>query len=121
MSNLEKLKLVLQLIKEHNLTAYEIGKNTKISTVGIQKIINGETKKPNENTLDMILNFIEKGILATDIKQYSVEEEKEVYQFKPNEDLSKEYKKCLENSIEQLKYIDYLKSILRKNNLDFNE
>jgi hypothetical protein len=38
-----------------------------------------------------------------------------------SDDLSREYKKCLENSIEQLKYIDYLKSILRKNNLDFNE
>lgn len=121
MSKLEKLNLMLSLIKEHNLTAYEIGKHTKISTFAIQKIINGETKKPNDTTIDIIMSFIEKAILGTDIKQNIVEEEKEVYKFKPNEDLTKEYKKCLENSIEQLKYIDYLKSILRKNNLDFNE
>lgn len=63
MRKLDKLNLTLNLIKEHNLTAYEIGKNTKISTFAIQKIINGETKNPNETTLDVILEFIEGAIL----------------------------------------------------------
>jgi transcriptional regulator with XRE-family HTH domain len=58
MKKIEKLDLIKNLTKEENLTAYEIGKNTKISTFAIQKIINGETKNPNESTLDAILSFL---------------------------------------------------------------
>lgn len=119
MNKIEKLELCLKLIKEHNLTAYEIGKNTKLSTFAVQKIINGETKNPNETTLEEILLFIEKAIISTDIKPTKVEETPTEY-FKSG-DMSSEYKKCLENSIDQLRYINYLKSILWKNNLQFED
>lgn len=121
MNKLDKLNLVLSLIKEHNLTAYEIGKNTKISTFAVQKIINGETKNPNETTISEILNFIENAIVGTDIKKNTLEEPKEKYNQPYSEDIVKAYQKCLQESINQLKYINYLKNLLRKNKINFTK
>lgn len=121
MKKIDKINLLLDLIKEHNLTAYEIGKHTKLSTFAVQKIINGDTKNPNESTIDIILEFIEKGATSTNIKPNTIEGTSEKYEKSNNIDFSSEYKKCLENSIDQLKCIDYLKTLLRKNNIDFKE
>lgn len=52
------LQEVLDLIKKNNVTAYEIEQNTSRSAVGIQKIINGETKKPLQSTLVEIYNYL---------------------------------------------------------------
>ena len=52
------LMYVLGLIKEYNITAYEIERNTGLSAVGVQKIINGETKRPQSNTLNTIMEYI---------------------------------------------------------------
>ena len=49
---------VLDLMKEYKVTAYEIERNTGLSAVGVQKIINGETKKPQPNTLNTIMEYI---------------------------------------------------------------
>lgn len=116
----KKLEILLKHAKEHNITAYEIGKNTKISTYAVQKILNGETKNPNEITVDAILEFIEKAITGTHIKENKVNETPDEYE-KTNIDFSKELKECYQNSIEQLKYIGYLKNLLYKNNIEFEE
>ncbi|MDZ7612877.1 MAG: HTH domain-containing protein [Flavobacteriaceae bacterium] len=42
MNNVDRLNLILKIINEYNITAYEIGKYTNISTFAIQKIIKGE-------------------------------------------------------------------------------
>ena len=49
---------VLDLMKEYKVTAYEIERNTGLSAFGVQKIINGETKKPQPNTLNTIMEYI---------------------------------------------------------------
>ncbi|MCQ9638651.1 hypothetical protein MP478_04555 [Chryseobacterium sp. WG14] len=54
----ELLAEVLNLIEKNSLTAYEISKGTGISDVGIQKIINGESKRPLERTLISIISYI---------------------------------------------------------------
>jgi|GEM_PF-1036271 DNA-binding helix-turn-helix protein len=59
MERQEKLKKVKDLIKKYNLTAYEISKNTHLTAVGVQKIINGQSEKPLNITLDTIINYIE--------------------------------------------------------------
>jgi len=46
MNKLEKLEILLKQIEEHNLTAYEIGKYTKISKFPIKKTTKKERKKP---------------------------------------------------------------------------
>lgn len=51
-------KIVIELIKSHGITAYEIEQHTHLSAVGVQKIINGETKRPTVGTLETIINYI---------------------------------------------------------------
>lgn len=58
MSNKVKLTTILNLVKEHNLTAYQIAKFTKSSVQAVQKILNNQTKSPTENTLNDILEAI---------------------------------------------------------------
>lgn len=60
MDELRKLSLakVLKGIKENSLTAYEIAKETPLTEYGVQKIINGTTKSPKQETLDIILDFL---------------------------------------------------------------
>lgn len=64
MNKLEKLAMIKDLCVKHKITAYEIGKNTKISQFAAHKILTGETKNPNEATVDIILDFIEDQILG---------------------------------------------------------
>lgn len=52
------LKKVLELIEKYDLTAYEIGVNTELAITGVQKIIDGQTKKPQKNTLKSIYDYI---------------------------------------------------------------
>ncbi len=42
LSRESKLEIILDTVKNHNITAYEIGKNTKISTFAVQKILKGD-------------------------------------------------------------------------------
>ena len=58
MERQEKLKKVKDLIKKYNVTAYEISKNTHLTTVGVQKIINGRSEKPQIATIDAIYNYL---------------------------------------------------------------
>lgn len=116
MNKLDKVKLMLKLIKEHNLTAYEIGKHTKISTFAIQKILNGDTKNPNETTVDIILSFLDKAIVGTDIKENILKEEVDDYKITPKTNLEK----CLSEQIEMIRHINYLEGLLTKNNISFN-
>ena len=58
MSREELLQEALYLINKHNVTAYEIEKHTPLTAVGVQKIINGDSKRPLENTLKTIISYI---------------------------------------------------------------
>jgi len=58
MKDVVLLDRALYLIEKHNVTAYEIESNTHLSAVGIQKIINGATKKPQKPTLETIISYI---------------------------------------------------------------
>ncbi len=55
----EKIRKIHEIVKEKNVTAYEIGKNTDVSIFAAQKILNGETKNPNMRTLDTILSYLD--------------------------------------------------------------
>ena len=67
MERQEKLKKVKDLIKKYNVTAYEISKNTHLTAVGVQKIINGQSEKPLNITLDTIINYIESNYSHNDV------------------------------------------------------
>lgn len=67
----DNLSELLELIEKHNITAYELAKHTGFSSVGIQKIIDGKTKKPSAVTIDTILDYVKDKYLLG--KSYTTE------------------------------------------------
>lgn len=53
-----KINQIKNACIKHGITSYQIGKFTKISSYAAHKILMGETKNPNEATLDIILDYI---------------------------------------------------------------
>lgn len=84
MSREDLLKEALFLINKHGITAYEIEKNTSLTAVGVQKIINGESKRPLENTLNTIISYIKQNY-TNDNSMLNDDGEK-VSILKPNKD-----------------------------------
>lgn len=74
MSREELLQEALYLINKYNVTAYEIEKNTTLTAVGVQKIINGDSKRPLENTLKTIISYIKQNYIDREnfIKQNNI-------------------------------------------------
>lgn len=58
----EKIKLIRELAKKHEITYYEIGENTDVSTKTAYNIFTSDENKPRVKTLNKILNYIEKKI-----------------------------------------------------------
>ncbi len=54
-----KVKFIVDLCHKNDITAYEISKSKGLSASGIQRILNNEVKKPRNETLDVILDYIE--------------------------------------------------------------
>jgi len=113
----EKLDFILRKIREMELTAYDIGKKTKLSVSGVEKIINGTVKNPQENTVDKILLFLENKVLGSELNK--VEEPIVVYE-KSGFDINK-YISCMETEKKLTKEIHRLQGILRKNNINFSD
>lgn len=74
MSREELLQEALYLINKYNVTAYEIEKHTPLTAVGVQKIINGDSKRPLENTLKTIISYIKQNYVdgESSIKQNNI-------------------------------------------------
>ena len=65
----EKLKFVLEKIKELEISSYEIGKKTGLSVAGIDKLLSNELKNPHEKTLNTIIEFLENKVLGSNLKE----------------------------------------------------
>lgn len=111
----EKLNFILKKIKEMGLTAYDIGKKTKMSASGIEKIINGTVQNPQENTLNKILLFLEEKVPGSEIgivNEPKVEYKTTQSDLKAAIECQKEVNKL---TVEIIK----LHGLLRKNNIPF--
>jgi transcriptional regulator with XRE-family HTH domain len=122
----QKLEFILEKVKEMELTAYDIGRKTKLSVSGIEKILNKTSKNPHEITLNKIITYLESLVLGTNLKENNsnnlVNEETEVY--KLSEELKNKIHndplyKCLNEKILLTQEIVKLQSILYKNNIKF--
>lgn len=120
----EKINLIKKVCEENDITAYEIGENTSISSMGVHNILTGESKNPRNKTLNIILEYIEKRLLGTrlnidepyelPIGNIKVEERISDY-LKPNKegvpyyniDISNNHEDLLNNKIKPNYYIDY--------------
>lgn len=122
----QKLDFILEKVKELEITSYDIGKKTNLSISGIDKILNGISKNPHENTLNTILEFLENKAQGSNIntsknisKKNEGSEATEQYNQSNSIDLIK-YAECLEKENKLIKEIVRLQGILRDNNIDFN-
>ncbi len=117
MNNLPKAKRVevlINIIKDHNITSYEIAKNTGLSTVGIDKILKGETKSPTNATIEKIEKYVQGGIKGTDIKQNTINEPETVYG-----EAQSEIERLNKVNSKLIKGILNLELTLRQNKIDF--
>ena len=97
MSNLtkkEKIDFVIKYVNKYNITAYEIGTKTGLNTSGVSRILNGQTKNPQKNTVNDIYNYILENYSTE--KKYTVNEPTEIY-------LTTEYDKKILSAKEQIK------------------
>ncbi len=62
----EKIELIKNLTRKHGITAYEIGENTNISDVTVHNILTDKSN-PRLKTVNIILNYIESRIVATEV------------------------------------------------------
>ena len=69
----ERVKKIIKECENLKLTAYEIAQSTGLSTTGVQKILDNNSKKPREKTLQTIENYItnKKLIPAADHYKFS--------------------------------------------------
>jgi transcriptional regulator with XRE-family HTH domain len=117
MNKIEKLQHIKKVCEEEDLTAYKIAQATGLSSVGIQKILNSETKNPNNSTLNIIMEYLEEKVLGIDIGKV---QESEAPPLKSEIDLKK-YVNCIERENKLTKEIHKLYSLLRKNNIEFKD
>lgn len=117
MNKIEKVAHIKKVCEEEDLTAYKIAQGTGLSSVGIQKILNSETKNPNNSTLNIIMEYLEEKVLGMDIGKV---QETEAAQLKSDIDLNK-YVNCIERENKLTKEIHKLHNLLRKNNIEFKD
>lgn len=64
----EKVKIIRELAQKNDITAYEIGENTSISTGTAYNILNDDNIKPRNKTLNIILDYLEQAVVGTHSK-----------------------------------------------------
>jgi predicted transcriptional regulator len=116
----EKANLVLEKVKEFEISAYEIAKSTKLTEAGVKRIINGTSKNPHENTLNAILEFLEKYLTGRNIGKeiQIVSEPKAIYDTK---EIQNNLIECLQETKIAMNEIRKLQNLLRKNNIEFED
>ncbi|CAL65859.1 helix-turn-helix domain-containing protein [Christiangramia forsetii] len=53
-----KTEEIVNEIKKKKITAYQIASETDLSEVGINKILNGQVKKPRKSTIKILSNYL---------------------------------------------------------------
>lgn len=119
----EKLKFVLEKVKEMEVTAYDIAKNTTLTEAGILRILNGTSKNPQENSLNSILIYLESKQVGknynTNNAQNSIVEEPITEGYNKKESDLRELVECKHRSEKLIFEVIRLQNILRKNNIEF--
>lgn len=118
----EKLDFILKTVADLELTAYDIGKKTKLSVSGVEKILNKTVKNPQENTIDRMLLFLETKVLGSNLStdKNKLEEPQEKYNIQIMEEVQKNpLVVCLTEKNELTLEVVRLQNLLREHNIDF--
>ena len=112
----EKVNFVLEKVKEHGISAYELGKKTGLNISGLERILSGSVKNPHEKTLDTMIDYLKTLYKNNTYNTQIVHEEIKEYTFIENQ---KDLIDCLNEQVSLMKEISRLKIILEKNNIDY--
>lgn len=116
----EKLIFILKTQKELNLSANTISKNTELTEAGVQRILKGISKNPQENSLNKIIEFfiaIKTGIDT--IKNTVNENEAEYIKIPSINELQQEIINSFKEIKELTKENVKLKELLEENNIKY--
>ena len=80
-----KLAEMLARAKKYNVSPYEVGNNTPLTTTGVQKIFDGESKKPSIKSINIINDYV----IKTYEPEQFVQEQREAYNLNEEVTLSK--------------------------------
>lgn len=117
----QKLDFILEKVEELKLSAYEISKGTNLTEAGIARIIKKIAKSPHENSLNQILEFLEKKVLGSEIgKKNDLNSREIIYSSEVMEDVRKNplVRALTENNRLTMEILK-LHSLLRENNIPF--
>ncbi|SHG28559.1 hypothetical protein [Flavobacterium johnsoniae] len=119
----EKLNFILEKVKEMEITAYDIAKNTTLTEAGVLRIINRTSKNPQENSLNAILLYLESKQTGknyhTNTTQNNKQEEPHLDNFNKKESDLRELVECKHRSEKLIFEVIRLQNLLRKNNIEF--
>ena len=123
----EKLEFVLKTVKEKQYSAYDIAKNTQLTEAGITRILDGTSKKPQENSLDAIMHFLIEKQTGSEYKikntvnyvNESTDVEYNINYQKENIVLTKQIIKYMQEAYDLLAENVKLKLLLEKNNIKY--
>jgi DNA-binding transcriptional MerR regulator len=63
----EKLRFIIEKQEKFRFSAHLISKNTGISNAGVQRILDGTSKSPQEKSLNLIMEFFERKESGTNL------------------------------------------------------
>jgi hypothetical protein len=75
----EKINFILKTQKELQISANTISKNTKLTESGVQRILKGTSKNPQENSLNQIIDFFITKVTGSELNNELLKEPKEDY------------------------------------------
>jgi hypothetical protein len=81
LNNKEKLDFIVETSKKLQVTAYEFGEKTELSTVGAHNILTRASKNPRAKNLNLMIEYLQDKVLGeninrTEIKKTNLDEDK---------------------------------------------
>lgn len=85
------IKFILELANVNNISAYELGKKSTISSSSVNKIFSGENKSPKIKTLLKLVDDLEK-LIAGSQSQYELKEEYRTKEYDTDKEINNQIK-----------------------------
>jgi tRNA C32,U32 (ribose-2'-O)-methylase TrmJ len=65
----EKIEIIIEKSEMYDVTAYEFGKKTTITTGSARTVLNKENKNPRNKTLNIMLDYLEQVAMKSEVKE----------------------------------------------------
>lgn len=97
------LQTIREICSKHNISAYEIAEYTGLNPSGLHRILTGETQNPRSQTIEKIVDFIEKKGVGRNVEGHKNYVKNFKHSIKVNEDDSQYQNDTVLNAIASLR------------------